>query len=849
MAKGSGKKESGAGRRAAKAKPMKKTKSRHKTVPDARKNYDEPIKELKEVVPGYEHRAIEYAPEENSRMNASGKKEQPRTKLKKPSRPLKMLIIIGAAAIIAVLVLFFVFAKLRFVLNDELSINIKPLHQSFSVENNDTITAKISITNNNFARCSAECSFSLKDISTGTIIYSDSKVLKHKEELEEEFNIEMPGKGSGQRIYSFESDCRNIKTITCLTDGESRFESANIIANFGLREEELKMISEKRPAIERWLFQVKELRGLYSQFKKTFIVLPEGTDKEGLEAALAESVPQVVRIVDASERLADAWSSEDYSSLGDYFSQELAGSTDALIGFFKDSIQAGVELVDERNSNIELLKQAAAYQNFSAELLAHCANESSPENDVRLKELSSIAHSIVENYNSIIGKALIGEDDLGKLIAQSIDGLERMKLVFAIEKEKTEALIANGSELLRQKNPEINITFGEGCDGLRELSAEFEKENNSSAGNENNDTEKQDAELQSVILLDDSENKAQLAAFCKAGNHTSNASPEEVNRIKSFISLDFQSLDAKKIISFPGPEEIPSQTTLPDNPPICCVNAKCSPCCADGNCYDDESYPVIFIHGHAFNDANNPDYSLLAFSKMQRKMGDEGFISFGELDLETDLEGSGKEWGMIGLPITVRASYYYITHYELGSASVNVQKSESIENYALRLREIIDLVRKKTGSPKVNLVAHSMGGLVTRQYLELFGYGEVDKVILIGTPNHGVGGKVQKLCSLLGARKECSELAEDSIFLKRLNSKPVPEGIKLYSIRSTGCLMDEGEDGDGIVTSSSAYLEGATNYEIKGSCTSSFGTDLHTDSLDPEKYPEMYELVLRILKE
>jgi len=797
---------------------------------------DEPVKELKEAFPGYEQQ------------------EHHEKTVKRPGSKVKKYIIISVAAIIICIILFLVFSKLRFVLNDELSIELMPLHQSFSIENNETITARVSITNNNFVRCSTECNFSLKDISTGSVIYSDSKILNHKESLEEEFNIEMPGKGRGQRIYSFESECKNIRTVVCLTDGESRFESATIIANYDLTGEEKKIISEKKTSIEDWFLRVKELRGLYAQFKNMLPVLPDNVDGDKLQGVLASSLPEVVMAVDTSERLADAWDSEDYILTQDYFTQALVDKTITVISLFKDSIQAGVELVDARNSNIELLKQTKDYQDFSAELLDHCTNESSPENDKRLNELSNITYTILGQLKMLTGRTDISENELGKAIAQSLEGLEREKSDFLLAKGRTELLLMKGKELLKQKNPESNLTFGDGCGGLRKLSYEFEKENNASsepAGSELNASDAtEDAEVNSTILLNNSENKAQLAAFCKADNHTSNESLKDANMISSFIKLDFGALEAEKIISFPGPVDIPSQTTLPDNPHMCCSEARCTPCCTANSCSDDEKhYPVIFIHGHAFNDANSPEYSMMAFSKMQRKLSTERFVSFGELDLETDLGGVNGEWGMISQPITVRASYYYITHYDLVSYRVNVQKTESIENYALRLKEIIVLVKQKTGSPKVNIVAHSMGGLVTRQYLELFGYGEVDKVVLINTPNHGVTGKVMNLCSVFGASKECSELAEGSIFLQRLNSKSLPEGAKVYAVRSVGCAMDDNENGDGVVTSDSAYLDGAMNYEIKGICKGSFGTDLHTDSLDPEKYPAMYELVLSILNQ
>jgi uncharacterized alpha/beta hydrolase family protein len=351
-----------------------------------------------------------------------------------------------------------------------------------------------------------------------------------------------------------------------------------------------------------------------------------------------------------------------------------------------------------------------------------------------------------------------------------------------------------------------------------------------------------------MIIINDDLNQKILTTYCRE-DYLSNSSTTKINNVDIFVNIDFESIEKHKK-TLPTKPEISSETELKENNPVCCTNNECLPCCTKEECFENKkNYPVVFIHGHAFNDANNPDFSMNSFSNMQRKLSDDGFISFGELDLESDLKGEKGKWGIINKPITLRASYYYITHYDVATYRVNVQKSESIENYALRLKEIIDLVKQKTGSSKVNIVAHSMGGLVTRQYLQLFNYDSVDKIILINTPNNGVSGRVNSLCSIFGASKECTELAEGSIFLNRLNSKSLPENNNVFAIRSTGCAMDDKKDGDGIVNSDSAYLEGAKNYEIKGICKNSFGTDLHTDSLNPEEYPEMYNLIKNILSE
>lgn len=54
------------------------------------------------------------------------------------------------------------------------------------------------------------------------------------------------------------------------------------------------------------------------------------------------------------------------------------------------------------------------------------------------------------------------------------------------------------------------------------------------------------------------------------------------------------------------------------------------------------------------------------------------------------------------------------------------------------LREKIQAVKAMTGSNKVDIVAHSMGGLVTRSYVEGSDYqNDIDQVVFLGTPHQG----------------------------------------------------------------------------------------------------------------
>ena len=62
----------------------------------------------------------------------------------------------------------------------------------------------------------------------------------------------------------------------------------------------------------------------------------------------------------------------------------------------------------------------------------------------------------------------------------------------------------------------------------------------------------------------------------------------------------------------------------------------------------------------------------------------------------------------------------------------------SAQDHATQLKKIINDFRKETNSPKINIVAHSKGGLDTRIYLSNnISNDAVANFIMIGTPNKG----------------------------------------------------------------------------------------------------------------
>src|SRR3989338_3850353 len=138
-----------------------------------------------------------------------------------------------------------------------------------------------------------------------------------------------------------------------------------------------------------------------------------------------------------------------------------------------------------------------------------------------------------------------------------------------------------------------------------------------------------------------------------------------------------------------------------------------------------------------------------------------------------------------------------------------------------------------------------MGGLTVRYYISLFGENDINKVIMISTPNKGIKESINRYCAITGSKKECNEMAENSILMKRLNAPgKIPKNVKFYNIIGVGCDID-GFDGDGVVVKENAALDYAENIYIKGECPDFFGTELHNKIVE---YPETYENILDILE-
>lgn len=110
----------------------------------------------------------------------------------------------------------------------------------------------------------------------------------------------------------------------------------------------------------------------------------------------------------------------------------------------------------------------------------------------------------------------------------------------------------------------------------------------------------------------------------------------------------------------------------------------------------DTRYPIVLIHGIAFRDFQYINY-----------------------------------WGRIPKILTERGAEIFYGHQ---------QAWDTIENNALHIKEAIERTLLQTGAEKVNIIAHSKGGLDARYLIsELHMEDKVASLTTISTPHHGSG--------------------------------------------------------------------------------------------------------------
>jgi pimeloyl-ACP methyl ester carboxylesterase len=231
--------------------------------------------------------------------------------------------------------------------------------------------------------------------------------------------------------------------------------------------------------------------------------------------------------------------------------------------------------------------------------------------------------------------------------------------------------------------------------------------------------------------------------------------------------------------------------------------------------------PVVFLHGN--NDTPFPTACNPLFGKAHDFA--EYFLAHGYRPSE--LWGLGYQGDQCDLPAdqTIRSS---VSHTSAASVP--------------DLRAFVRAVLDHTGAEQVDIVAHSLGGTVTREWLRQdSAYGLVRSLVTVASPHHGIINcspsplnywQLPAFGGFTPASAVCVELgAVDTPFLSTLNAGDETPGPTRYlTIRATDAdfvylpftdgafpgvpALDR--DGDPADFSRGPELEGATNLGLAG---------------------------------
>ncbi|MGW0503340.1 esterase/lipase family protein [Micromonospora sp. NPDC003241] len=163
------------------------------------------------------------------------------------------------------------------------------------------------------------------------------------------------------------------------------------------------------------------------------------------------------------------------------------------------------------------------------------------------------------------------------------------------------------------------------------------------------------------------------------------------------------------------------------------------------------------------------------------------------------------------LAARLRADGYRVWIYPLPNLGLG-----DITASAGSLRSFVGQVRAGTGAAKVDLVAHSEGGLVSRYYIKNLGGGDaVGRYVSLGTPQYGT--YVANIVAFLGLGScagvvACQQMTIGSPFLTALNAgDDTPGDVRWTTVRTRQDELVRPVD-------NAMLADGATNVLIQSRC-------------------------------
>ena len=139
---------------------------------------------------------------------------------------------------------------------------------------------------------------------------------------------------------------------------------------------------------------------------------------------------------------------------------------------------------------------------------------------------------------------------------------------------------------------------------------------------------------------------------------------------------------------------------------------------------------------------------------------------------------------LVVLETRLRRDEYDVFSFRFGGV-LDTFNTGGIKAAARMVQEKVERLSAKYDLPKLDVVAHSAGGLVARYWIKrLDGHRYVRTLITLATPHHGTPMAYFGIATLGLVSRSVWQLAPNSRFIRRLKKDPFPPSTRLVSIYS-----------------------------------------------------------------
>ena len=121
------------------------------------------------------------------------------------------------------------------------------------------------------------------------------------------------------------------------------------------------------------------------------------------------------------------------------------------------------------------------------------------------------------------------------------------------------------------------------------------------------------------------------------------------------------------------------------------------------------------------------------------------------------------------------------------SRSLGLLNTGDVRRSAALIAHEVAHILERTGAKAIDLVAHSMGGLIALYYTKFLGGApHVRKVVNMGTPYQGTWAGLLGVAALGGLSRGTWQILPGSRLLAQIRNGGLPEGPRFYNIRARG---------------------------------------------------------------